>query len=100
MRGWPWAASGLEQPVQVHDEIAHMRVIHRLLRLRLPGRIGGSVIRIDPDDVDLVEILELVAPEIFQLAAEYQVEQLFLRGLIGHVEYPGISRRRAILSRD
>src|SRR5688572_22341051 len=61
-----------------------MRVINRLLRLRLPGRIGGRVIRVDANDVEFVEVLEFVAVEIFQLAAEYQMEQLW-RGLIGHI---------------
>ena len=54
---------GIEQPVQVDDEIAHLRVVDRLLRLGLPGRIGGRVVRIDADDVELVEILELGAVE-------------------------------------
>src|ERR1700752_1012499 len=86
MRGMR-AAIGLEQAMQVHDEIAHLRVIHRLLRLGFPGRIGRGVIRIEADDFDLVEVLEFVAVEFFQLAAEDQMEQL-LRGFVGHLEYP------------
>ena len=50
---------GIEQPVQMDDEIAHLRIVDGLLRLGLPGRVGGGVVRIDADDVELVEILEL-----------------------------------------
>src|SRR6185312_14469780 len=73
---------GIEQAVQVHDEIAHVRVVDGLLRLRLPGDIGGGIVRINADDVELVEILELRAAEIGQFAADDEMEELF-RG-IGH----------------
>ena len=49
----------VEQPVEVNDEIAHVGIVHGLLRLCLPGRVGGGVIGIDADDVQLVEIPEL-----------------------------------------
>ena len=42
----------------MHDEIAHMGVIDGLLGFRLPGSIGGGVIGINADDVELVEIPE------------------------------------------
>src|SRR5262249_52888488 len=49
----------IEQAMHVHDEVAHVSVVDGLLRLRLPGRIGGRIVRIDADDIELVEILEL-----------------------------------------
>ena len=39
--------------MDVDDEIAHVGVVHGLLRLRLPGRVSGCVIRIHADDLDL-----------------------------------------------
>ena len=51
---------GIEQAVQVDDEIAHVRVVDRRLRLGFPGGIGCRVVREHADDVDLVEVLELV----------------------------------------
>src|SRR5713226_7512454 len=45
----------IEQPMQVHDKVAHMGVVDGLLRLRLPGGISGGVVRINADDVELVE---------------------------------------------
>ncbi len=51
----------IEQSVQMNDEIAHMRIVDGLLRLRPPRRIGGRIVRIDADDVELVQILEVVA---------------------------------------
>jgi len=69
--------------MEVHDEIAHVGVVHSLLRLRLPGRVSGRVVRENPNDFHLVQILELGATEIRQLAPENQVKQLLL-GTIRH----------------
>src|SRR5262249_33420799 len=66
----------IEQPVQMHDEIAHMGVVDGLLRLRAPRRKGGGVIGIDADEVELVQILELGAVELRELAAEHEMQQL------------------------
>ena len=44
----------IEQPVEVNHEVAHMGVVHGLLCLRLPGRVGGCVIGIYAHDLDLV----------------------------------------------
>src|SRR6185369_9968754 len=75
--------TGIEQPVQVHDEVTHMSVIHRLLRLRLPRRIGGRVIRKNADDFHLVEILEGRVFKIGELAADHEMKQL-LRATVAH----------------
>src|SRR4029079_17080814 len=75
---------GIEQSMKVNDKVAHVRVVDGLLRLRLPGDIGAGIIRIDADDVDLVEILELGAAELGEFAAEDEVQQLRFRcGRIG-----------------
>src|SRR3569832_710054 len=73
---------GIEQTMQVDDEIAHVGIVDGLLRLRLPGDVSGSVIRIDADDVELGNILELRAAEVGQFTAQDQMQELF-RG-IGH----------------
>src|SRR5512144_364618 len=70
---------GIEQSVQVNDEIAHVRVVDSLLRLCLPCDVGARIVRVDADDVDLVEILELSASELAELAAEDEVKQLRFR---------------------
>ena len=62
--------------MQMHDEVAHMGVVDGLLGLRLPGCVSGGVIRINADDIELVEILEFDLVEIGKLAAENQVQQL------------------------
>ena len=64
----------IEQPVEVNHEVAHVGVVHGLLRLRLPGSVGGCVIGIHPDDFDLVEVLERGVFEIGQLAADDEVK--------------------------
>src|SRR5262249_60966632 len=71
---------GVEQPVQVHNEIAHVGVVDRLLRLGLPGGISGRVVREYPDDVHLVEVLEGDVFEIDEFTAKHKVKQL-LRGV-------------------
>src|SRR3954471_11749552 len=73
----------IEQPVQVHHEVAHVGVVHGLLRLRLPRRIGGGVIRENADDFHLVQILEGRVFEIGEFAADHEMKQL-LRGTIRH----------------
>src|SRR5690242_17130527 len=74
----------IEQAMQMHDEEAHLGVIDGRLRLRPPRRIGGRVIGVEADDLDLVEILEGVVLEIGQLAADDEMKQL-LRGTVWHV---------------
>src|ERR1700722_10339307 len=65
---------GIQQSVQMHDEIAHLGIVDGALRLGLPGRVGAGIVRIDTDDVDLVEIFEFHALNTIELAAKYQVE--------------------------
>jgi len=60
--------------MHMHDEIAHVRVVDRLLRLCLPDRVGGGIIRIDADNIEAVQILELVAAEVPEFASKYQVK--------------------------
>src|SRR3974390_1510550 len=71
---------GIEQPVQMDDEIAHMSVVDRLLGLCLPGGIGGCVVGIDADNVESVQVLEFGASEIAEFAAEYEMEKLVVSG--------------------
>ena len=58
----------------MHDEVAHLGVVDGRLRLRLPGGVGGGVVREDADDVELREVPELGAVEVLELAAEDEVE--------------------------
>src|SRR5215468_1945476 len=82
---------GIKQPVQVDDEIAHMRIVDSLLRLRLPGNISRSIVREYADDVDFVEVFKLVAAERSELTAEDEMQQLFACSgrLCGHRLIPG-----------
>ena len=48
----------LEQAVQVHDEIAHLRRCRRSAAPSASTRVGRGVVGIDPDDIDLAQILE------------------------------------------
>ncbi len=68
----------IEQPMQVHDEIAHMSIVNGLLGLRLPCSLGRFVIRVDANDIDVFKIAELNSTELFQLAAEHQMKKLLL----------------------
>jgi hypothetical protein len=68
----------IEQPMQVDHEIAHVGVVHGLLRLRLPGRKSGGVIGKHADDFHLIEILERRVLEIGQFAADDEMKQLLL----------------------
>src|SRR5215510_16093302 len=74
----------IEQPVHVYNEVAHVSVVDRLLGLRLQGRIGGRIVGIDADDVELVEIPELDIGELLEHHAKNEVEQLLERSFVRH----------------
>ena len=69
----------VEQAVHVNDEIAHLGVVDGALRLGLPRRISAGIVRIDADDVELVEILELGLRHAVELAAKDKMKQLLSR---------------------
>src|SRR3954447_25216702 len=71
----------VEQTVEMDDEIAHLRIVDRALRLRPPGGVGGRIVRIEADDLDIVQVLEGVVLEIEQLTTNHEMKQL-LRGTI------------------
>ena len=54
----------------MHDEITHLRVVHRRLRLRLPRGIGAGIIGKDADDVEGIEIMKLHFLDTGEFAAE------------------------------
>src|SRR3954464_1193631 len=73
----------VEQPVEMDDEIAHLRVVDRALRLGAPGGVRGRIVRIEADDLDLIEVLEGVVLEIEQFAADDEMQKWW-RGTIWH----------------
>src|SRR5262245_44251143 len=73
----------LHQPVNVDDEISHVRVVDRRLRLGAPGRQRFLVVGVHADDVELREILELDLVRGRQLAAEDKMQELS-GSMIGH----------------
>jgi len=81
--------------MQVHDEIAHMRVVHARLRLGLPGRVGGGVVRVDPDDVQLRKVPEIDGIEAGKLAAKNKVQELLARQ-VGHGEGVLLPKRNRV----
>jgi hypothetical protein len=54
------------------------------LRLCLPGRVGRGIVRIDADDVELVEILEFGIRHAVEFAAEDEVKELLSRLGVRH----------------
>ena len=55
---------GIEQTMQMHDEISHLGVVDGLLRLRFPGAVGRRVIWKHADHVDFRQVLEFDAVDI------------------------------------
>ncbi len=64
--------------MQVHDEVAHVRIVHGPLSGVFPGGLCGDMVGKYPDNVDLIEILKPEPLKVFQFSAKYQMEQLFL----------------------
>src|SRR3954466_11120231 len=69
-------AVGVEQPMQMHDEVTHMRVVDGLLRLGLPRGVGGGIVGIEAEHVETVEILTLMPREVGECAAKNEKRQL------------------------
>ena len=62
----------IRQPLVQQD----LRLVDGLMRLRAPCIIGAGIVRIDADDVELVEILEFDVGDALQFAAEHQMKKL------------------------
>src|SRR5215207_1731176 len=77
------------------NEIAHMGVVDGLLRLGLPGDVGGGVVRIDADDIDLVQIFKFCGIDAAEFAAEDEMKQL-LGWSFGHWLIPAVPARCAM----
>lgn len=64
--------------MQVHDEVAHVRIVNGSLGGALPGSLCRRVVGENPNNVNLVEILKPEPFQVFQFSAKYQMQQLFL----------------------
>ena len=82
---------GVQQAMQVHDVIPHMRVVHRALGFAPPGPGGLGVVGINAYDIQSVEVSEFGSVGVQQPPAENQVEEL-----LGHT---GNSRVRGLRTR-
>ena len=66
----------IKQPMEMNDEIAHVRIIDGLLRLRFPSRMRRCVVRKYADGLDFCEVLEGRVLEIDEFAADDEMKQL------------------------
>jgi hypothetical protein len=74
--GRPAFGLRVEQPVQMHDEIAHMGVVHAPVGCVAPGGVRLGVIRVDADDIERLQVEELDSVEGGELTAEDEMEEL------------------------
>ena len=73
IRMWLW----LHESVHVDNEVTHLSVVDGTLRGGFPGFFGLRVVRIDTNDVEFVEILELNGVEICEFTSKHEVQKLF-----------------------
>jgi hypothetical protein len=78
----------LEKPVQMNDEISHVSIIDRLLRLLLPSRSGGFEIGEDSHNIEVIEISKRHTVEISQFTAKNQMQQLCAFFVARHAFFP------------
>ena len=69
----------VEQPVQMHNEVAHECIIDSLLRFRLPRLMRARIVRIDSNNVQTREVAEFGTVEPGQFTAENEIKKLLLR---------------------
>jgi hypothetical protein len=74
----------VEQTMHVDDEIAHMRIVDRLLCLALPGRQCRSVVGENTDNIEIPKIPKLDTFEAFEFATEYEVQELLFTAGVRH----------------
>src|SRR5262245_28285473 len=67
---------GIEQAMDVHNKVAHMRIVDGLLGRGPPSLIGLGVARVDADDVEPIEVFEFHVRQVLELAAKDEMEQL------------------------
>ena len=70
----PRVFARIEQTMEMDNKVAHVRVVHGLLRLGLPYCVRGCIIRKHADGFDLFEILEGRMITIDQFAADDEME--------------------------
>ena len=70
------------------DEVAHVRIVHRLLRRRFPGFVGLRIAGEDTHDMQVIQVADGDSVEFIEFTAENQMQQLFRRGVVGHVVAP------------
>src|SRR6056297_226323 len=66
----------IAQSMKIGNEIPHMGVVDRPLRLGFPGGVRAVVVGEHANDMDVVDIAELGAWRIDKFAAEIQVQAL------------------------
>ncbi len=60
--------------MKVGNHIFHVRVVHRPLRLTAPRGFGGSIIRVNPDNMEIVGMFEFMARRVFHPTAKNQMQ--------------------------
>ena len=90
--------SGVEQAMQMHDEITHLRIVDRLACLSEPGFLRLFEIGIDADNVEACDILEGNAVEVCEFAAEDQMKKLF-RLFLGCLAHDAASCSKSVACR-
>ena len=82
----------IEQAVQMDDEITHVGVVDCHLRLLLPRLIGLRIIGINPDDIEVVEIVEPDLIETDEFAAKDKMQKLLARfpDRFGFLRFSGV----------
>lgn len=76
---------GVEQPVQMNDDVAHLSVIDGALRGGSPSLFGQFIIGIHADKVERAQILELQMLRILDPTTEYQMQFAHARPFLSRV---------------
>ena len=76
----------LQQPVQVHYDVLHLRIINRPLGLVAPGFFGFGIALKNADYVQIGDVDEFDALRIGYTATHDEVEKLGHRLAFMHVE--------------
>lgn len=66
----------IEQPMQVNDDVFHLRIVDSALRIRPPCRLGLGVVWENANNIELGGIFEIETARINNTAAKDEVKKV------------------------
>lgn len=91
---------GIEQAMQMNDDIAHFGIVNRALRRAAPCLFGQSIVGIDTDDIDGIEIGKFEPTGVLDATPEDEMQFVHANVAFGWGREPRLSNQRRLVQRS